>query len=546
MQSGYTGHITPTEWRWVLVIGSALILIAFVPFVWVLLSGSAESQWQFMGAIHAYQNGAAYLAKVVQGESGALLIHFQHTPEPHNALFMQLIYPLLGQISRLISTSPIIVFHVARLGATLIMYMAIYQLAASIWMRIRTRRLFFILASFGSGLGWLVSAVFQDTSAVDLVAPALFPFQSSLVNVHFPLGIACSALLASIIITLFRPGKSEIPTANNGAPIAAFLSVVLALVYPEAAFIMVAAFAIYVAAYCITQRQLAMWAIYWLLVIALPAFPFLVVHAAFIAYSTVMGEWYRQIATVTPNLLMLVVGLGIPLVIALPGIARALRRFEPDGDQFMMIWLLVMLVAIYLPLNFQSQFAAGMMLPIAYFAARSLEDFWFQHTNRRWRYRLLALLLPVISLSNLLVLFAPIVPLVTNQPTGDTGIFLQREYRTAFDWLGEHTRSNDVVLASPNVGLWLPAWMNVRSVYGHPDETLDSTAKKQAVVDWYGLTDDADCKSLLEGESAFHRGYRVRYVIVGPQERALGSVGCEANLTFAASFGDVSIYIYIP
>jgi hypothetical protein len=46
-------------------------------------------------------------------------------------------------------------FHVARVFASLFMYVALYQLAASIWSRVRARRVFFVVASIGAGLGSL-------------------------------------------------------------------------------------------------------------------------------------------------------------------------------------------------------------------------------------------------------------------------------------------------------------------------------------------------------------------------------------------------------
>ncbi|PJF20612.1 MAG: hypothetical protein CUN56_15290, partial [Phototrophicales bacterium] len=212
MQSGFTGYVTPGEWRWVLVVSILFVGLAFIPFLWILANNNAESGWQFMGALHAHVDASAYLSRIRQGMEGKLLVQFLHTPENHAAFIMQPIYPLLGQVSRLASDqlSPILVFHVARVSVTVFMYLALYQLAATIWMRIRTRRVFFVLVAVGSGFGWLMLLITGNlkslTLPIDIILPQVSPFFAGLVSVHTPLALACLALLVAIIIAALRPG----------------------------------------------------------------------------------------------------------------------------------------------------------------------------------------------------------------------------------------------------------------------------------------------------------------------------------------------------
>jgi hypothetical protein len=533
---GYTAHITPAEWRWVIFVSAVLVLIAFAPFVLMALSSEPGTDWQFMGVLHNYRDGATYLSKMTLGTEGQWMVFFQHTPDQHNGAFIQILYPLLGQIAGFASVPVIVLFHVARVVAAMFMYMALYYLAASIWMRLRTRRLFFILIAIGAGFGWLYA--FTSGGAVDtpdLSIPEVFPFYSSLVNVHFPLTLACLALLASVIISVFRPGSTEEPNLNNGGSTAALSSLALSFLYPQALVPFGAALAVYVLIRWIGERRLTLRELRWLLVVGLPALPMAAYYGGIIIYNPAVAEWNSQNITSAPSPLALVLGLGIPLLMALPGIIRAIRRFEADGDQFMLIWLLVMLIAIYIPTNVQRRFAVGMMIPVIYFATRSLEDFWFQHVNRRWRYRLFMLVIPIVALTNVFVLFTPLLPLVASRPEESRGLFLERSYASAFEWLRPRTRLTDVVLAAPDVSIWLPAWASARVVYGHPYETLEADIKEQHVLDWYDSGSSGDCAKLLED-------YNVKYVIYGPEERALGETNCIDSMTPAASIGDVTIY----
>lgn len=517
-------HITSAEWRWVVIFAVVLTALAFVPFLWVALSGVSGTDWQFMGVLNNYRDGATYLSKMAQGMEGSWLINFRHTPEPHSGVFIQALYPALGQLARLIRIPPIALFHAARVVASLIMYLALYHLSASIWMRLRTRRLFFALVAFSTGLGWLFSN--GDVSFPDLSIAEMYPFYSSLVNVHFPLSIACLALLASIFITEFRPGAVGDPAINNGGLIAGLLSFALSLLFPQALVPFGAAISLYVLVYWYQKRKFTARELRWIMVVVLPAIPMAAYYVAIVSYNPVVAEWNRQNVTVAPSPMNFVLGLGVPLLIALPGIYRAIRRFEADGDRLMLLWFLAMIVLAYLPTNIQRRFFAGMMIPLAYFATRALEDFWFHYVNRRWRIRLLVLVVPVMTFTNLLLLVLNLNVTV--------GPFLQHDYAVAFQWLKDHSSADDVILASEPVSVWVPSWVGTRVVYGHPFETLDAAVKEQQVIDWYdGQT--SDCTNLISD-------YHVRYIIVGPEEEKLGASACLTGLTQVLQAGSVSVY----
>ena len=534
MQSGFTAHIAKSEWRWVIFVSVALVLLAYAPYVVLVLSGVSGSDWQFMGVLHNSRDGATYLSKMMLGAEGEWLVHFQHTPDPHDGAFIQVIYPALGQLAGLTGTSIIVVFHIIRTVASMFMYMALYQLAATIWMKIRTRRLFFILVSIGAGFGWLYAILSGGAvDAPDLSIPEAFPLQSTFVNVHFPLAIGCLALLLSVIVTVFRPGAKEEPTVSNGGLLVALLSLMLGLLYPQALVPLGEAALVYVVLLWTSTRQIPRREFLWLLTITLPALPMAVYYGAVVMYNPAMAQWSQQNVTPAPSPLVMLIGFGLPLLLALPGLAQAVRRFyESHDDRFMLIWLVVIVILIYLPTNIQRRFAVGMMLPVAYFATRALEAFWFQRvTSRRWRYRLVVLLLPLLLLTPFFALFVPTLPALVNRPQDAQGLFLKRDYIAAFDWLKNRTSRDDVILASETVSQWIPGWVGARVVYGHPYETLQAVTRDGQVKDWYR----GQCDDLIAQ-------YHVKYVLYGPEEAASGGTQCLDTLQPVARSGEVTIY----
>ncbi len=486
-----------------------------------------------MGFLNNYQDGSTYLSKMLQGVEGSWLIHFQHTPESHNPILIQTIYPVLGHLASVINLSPIALFHVARVVASLIMYMALYYLGATIWPhKLRSRRIFFVLVTVGSGLGWLFAPLTGQTTFPDLAIPEIFPFYSSLMNVHFPLTIACLAIICSVFIGTFRPGMKNDPNLYNGGLIVGLLSFAISLLYPQALVPLGAAVGLYAVLYWIRQKKFTMRELRWLLVLTLPALPMAAYFIAIFAYNPVVAAWNSQNVTLSPPVLVMILGLGIPLFIALPGIYRALRQFEQDGDQFVVIWLIAIVVIMYLPTNIERRFAVGLMIPIAYFATRALEGFWFQRVTGAWRYRLLIAVFPLMTISYIFPLLSNIPLSTDNVPIGP---FLQKDYADAFAWLKDNTTTTDIVLAADTVSAWIPGWVGSRVVYGHPYETLDAATKQQQVIDWYSGKDDQSCQALISQ-------YSIRYVVFGPEEANLGKTNCLSSLTPVFNYGSVTVY----
>jgi hypothetical protein len=520
-------QIASPEWRWVVLVAALLLLVAFTPFLWLALSDTGEDQWQFMGILNSnYRDGATYISKMQQGYEGGWLVYFRHSPDIHSPVFIQVLYPLLGHIARILGIPIIALFHVARVIAALIMYMALYQFAAVIWPRRRSRRIFFLLVTLGSGLGWLAMLFSGTPSTSDFVIPEMFPFYSTLVNVHFPLTIAFLALLASILIVMFRPGCVDLPTVANGGLVLALLSLGLSLLYPQALVPIGIAVSLYVFLHGVRLRRIPDRELRWWLVLIAPALPMAGYYVAIVNYNPAVAEWNRQNVTASPDPFTFLIGLGVPLLIALPGIIRAIRHFEQDGDQMMLIWLLSILVVMYLPTNIQRRFTVGILIVIAYFATRALESFWFNFINRRWRYRLLMAVVPMMTMTTVFILLSNMTIVV--------GPFLPRDYANAISWLRTNADTSEVVVASSEVSIWLPGLAGTRVVYGHPFETLEAAQREQQIVSWYSGA-YSDCRQLLTE-------YDVRYVIFGPLEQDLGTPTCLSALREVSRFGSVALY----
>lgn len=536
MQTRITGHVVRSEWRWVIWMSLTLLLISFLPFLLLAAYQTPEDDWQFMGVLHDHFDGAANLSRIQQGIDGNWLVDLRYSPDPYDSALLQPIYTTLGQFARLTLPSPTVIFHLMRVLAALLMFLTIYQLAASIWVKTRTRRIFFLFASVGSGLGWL--AIFLGTSAnmllPDLALPQLYPLYSASANVHYPLATAGVALIVSTVIQVFRPGETEMPSVDNGGIVLFFSGVALAFLYPDALLPLGITYSVSVLIQWSQQSKVTIREMRWGLWLFVPALPIMAYDFLLLFHNPGVAIWFMQ-RGILPTIPSLLVGLGLPFIIALPGLWRAVRNFEADGDRFMLLWLLAMVICGYLPLPDQHYFWLGLMLPITYFATRAMEDFWLKHLRRRYRNIVYVLGLPLLGLSHIIWLFAPLIPIYTDGSSA--GVTLSQDYVLAFGLLNELTGEDDVILASPTVSLWIPTWVGTHVVYGHYAETPNAEEMRNEVKEWYSLPTQnlEECSELL-GK------YSIRYVIIGEYERNLGDAACAETLEEIAASGDVSIY----
>jgi len=539
MQTGYTGFVDRSEWWWTTIVSLTFILAAFVPFLLLVFINPVTSDTQFMGALHDVEDSAANIARMQQGADGALLVDTLYsTPEQKTAL-IGITYVLLGKLGSEMELAQNILFHMMRIFVGLFMYLTIYHLGANIWVKVRTRRIFFVVASCSAGLGWVFALVTGGQSEwliPDLHLPQAFPIYASAANVHYPLAIACVALIVSTIITVLRPGETIAPSPKNGGGLVFFASLVLALVYPEAFIPLSIAYALNVAFNWYQNKKITPREWYWGLWILVPSLPIITYNLLTIPDNPMIANWITHRAINDTPIWLLVISFSIPLALAFPALVRAVRRFEADGDRFMLLWLLAMVITAYLPIALKQYLLMGIMIPLGYFITRAIEDVWFNFIRRRFRPSAYIMFIPVLVMSHIFWMFLPIYPILQDWQNY-SNVFFAREYSNTLIEIDLQASEDSVILASPDVSLWIPAWTGLRVVYGHPAETFNAQETEQAVRAWFAETNpDAEgCQALLAE-------HNVNLVIYGPREWSLGTAACIQNLELRQSYGQVEIY----
>jgi hypothetical protein len=518
--------ISSAEWRWVILFSGLFVAVTLLPYAWALAMDGPDNNWQFMGMLPNPQDGATYLAKIAQGARGSWLFTLPYTPERHMGAAINEFYLLLGHVSRFLGLSSLVMYHISRLVTGFIMYLCIYYLASVIWPRVRPRRMFFAMVGVGSGLGWLALVLLSRQSGpldpltlpTDFSIPESIPFYATFVNPHFPLAIGLIALLASVFIVVFRPGFEAEPSLSNGGAMVALLTIALCIVQPQGWIPIAGGLCLYIVVLTWRTRKIPKLELSWISLVILPAIPFFIYYYAVATANPEMATWSEQNVTPSPSPIYYVLGFGLPLLIAIPGMWRAVRHFERDGDRFMLLWFIFNALVLYAPLGLQRRLAIGMIIPIVYFAVRSLEDFWLPRIRKPLRQPAILLLFVFILPSNILTLTLPLFGIL-NPAAGIQGWQnLPAGYGKAIRWLQDEAVHGEVVLAPPKPSLWIPAYSYQRVVYGHPFETLNAREKLAEVEAWYR---GENCVELV-------RKYSVRYILSDyqlPKSGANGQAG---------------------
>ncbi|MGW8224282.1 MAG: hypothetical protein ACWGOY_01015, partial [Anaerolineales bacterium] len=112
-------------------------------------------------------------------------------------------------------------------------------------------------------------------------------------------------------------------------------------------------------------------------------------------------------------------------------------------------------------------------------------------------------------------------------------IYLSGDEILGLTWLENHTGEKALILASPQMGLYIPAYTGRRVFYGHPYETADALQMEAQVREFFSSGDNSEKESAIQGAD---------YIFFGNRERQLGakSMGSDYKLVYEA--GDVQIF----
>lgn len=533
------------SWRemrlWVVL----MLLLLVVPYVvawWVTPADKI-----FLGSLINPLDHSVYLAAMRQGAEGHWLFRFEFSPEPVPPRLTYPLYLLMGRLSAAVGGSLMVWFHLFRLLS------AVAALGSMAWWvrralpgNGRSQWTAWLLTVFGGGVGWLVAILWQTDfkRLPDLSATAFGSLMPMLGTPHFTLGLGLEAVLFGCVLQMGREeGRKSVLWAGVGAVTA----VLIALIHTFSVPVIGLVIGFYMLALAIQKRAIPWSAWRNGAIILGPLLPFLYYFGV---YARRDPYWdaaqFTNNTILPPSPLSLLLGLGLLGILAGIGLWQWVRQ---GRDWLLPIWAIVNGLVLYVPVPFAGRFLLGLVLPVGVLAAYGLEEMVLPSLQKSRFFTTFSRLTPT-PLATLrrciLILTIPSTMMVVvflmqvSTLRQDFPVYLPQNEVSAAAWLAGQTGPEDVVLASYEVGNYLPRLVGSKVFLGHEYLTLDLAAKEALWVNfWQKETTVTDRQTFLET-------WGITYIVQGAEEQAVsqGEVVLPAVLVYEAD--GIRIYHLLP
>ncbi len=521
----------PSMREWLFAFLIAAILTALLQIPYALGYALARPGTEFTGLMVNVEDGS-YLSAIGQGIAGAWLYHTPFTTEPHAPAFIEVFYLALGHLARALNLSAVAMWHVARVAADLILFLAVFGFISFFLDSPAQRRIAYLVALLSAGFD-LLRLPFDPPSMfeavpVDLHIPEAHLFFSALTYPHFAISVALVlATFWLLLRALSASGKTQWAYAFG----AAVGNVLIGIVYPFLIYLMVAVMGAYYL-FLVWRQHQVLWreAAALCLAFAVPA-PLFVYYQYALMTNPVLQIWNAQAVTLSPNPIHFV----LTYVTLLPFALLTLRPIAQMEEQrkrataFLWVWVCAVALLLYTPITQQRRFVEGVQVPLAILATLGLFEValpWLARTrvfvalSRRPSYSVAGLQrlvtvgwIAVASLTSVYVWLSSVALLAFEQPYP---LFRPVVEIQAMDWLGDHTARNASIFSSYWSGSFIPARAGNSVFIGQRDETIHFDDKRRASEKFFAAsTDDAWRANLL-------RQYGIAYLFYGRGERDLG------------------------
>ena len=495
--------------RFALVFAAVIAALSLLPYVLAYLW--TPPGHHFAGFFFIADDATTYLAKMRQGADGSWLWNDPYTSEPHGGVFLFGFYLLFGHLAGLLHLPMIAAYHLAGVTGAVALVLAADRLCRRLLPPDRVK-LGLVLVVLGSGAGFLAQAAGNPAifgsrvEALDLHLPEISGWYSILAIPHF-------AWATALIITALL-GLLRIMEAPGWRPLAltAVSLVALTAIHPQMIPVLGVIWVAYRALLLVWGRRPSWRALAAEAAAFAATLPLLAYNAWILFRDPTIAAWAHQWRHQAPGPLSLALSLGVPLLLAIVGMAVAWRRRD-QGLALLLVWPPLVVALLYLPnlANIQRRLLDALFVPVGILAAVGLATVTDRLGRARAR-RIQVILVTLSCLSSAIVLAIALRFASGAFPEA----YINDDAWQAMRWLSSHHQAGDRALSAPAAGQLLPAWAGVAVYVGHYSETLDYFQKIHNVSAILGAdTPDSAVQSFLATN-------RLTLLYWGPDETATG------------------------
>ena len=550
----------------VTLLGLALLFCSQLPFLWAL---RADQHGEYPGSVFTgapptYADEAAtYWSWMRQARDGHFFMLDLYTTEEQPRNYLNILWWSLGTVSRLTGWSVVAVYTGARVLFGGVLIVLLYRLSGRLFM-LPGQRLACIASLLIAG-GW--EGLFRFLGPLPGVprlgspawwTPGISTFFPLMV---FPHILAARIAMVGFILLMMRAWPLDATPSTRRTGVSAAAGAVLSgltFFHPYEVVPLIGTIWISPVLFGISEGRWSRREWHPPLVVSLVWLPAFIYNVIVFRTNPVMRAWDLQNLMPTPDWKKLVIALGISLILSVVALL-ALRRWGRPL-LLMLAWAVSIMVCVHLPLRFQYRTIGGINMPLASLAAAALALVAAPRLaglrrflggegdpvdRHGWRCLILAALIAPVW-------FATPFYLLRDEWANIRRVtypaWLKAEEVEGLAYLEKSTPPQSTILASYEMGNWIPPYTGRRCVLGHYALTVDAKLKGEQIKRFFsaGPEDDPWRREIL-------RRWNVGYLLYGSFERRLGDFDPASRgwlekvfATGTGPGGQLTIYSVVP
>jgi hypothetical protein len=448
--------------RAIVVVTASLLVVTALPYLYAGLT--TPSELVYTGLMFDVPDHAQYWSWVTASRQ-ALFISNTMTPETNPAIFANPTMWALARAQVAFGLSFPWLFQWWRVLAIGLLVPALMVFLRAMVPDGERRPVAMVIALTGSGLGWILILAKKLWANGDVPWPndlyTVEPntFWSALAYPHIALAHAL------ILVTMFGAWQAYRARGWLYWPLAALGAAALSVSHAYDLITIYTVLAAYGVVVWIRQRRFPSRLAAVGFVVATCSGPAALYYQRLTStdplWRSILSQ-YSNAGVWTPPHLHLIVLMGVPLLLAIPGLFR-----DPGGCEerrFVAVWAVTSMGLIYLPVVYQIKLLSGWQFPLAVLASHGWHER-IRPTLDRFMPRAMTvgILLLLVASTNVYLFAWRFVDLRRH----GAPYYLHHDQIEALDWLSQHAAETDVVLAPSDLGQFVPNYGATRAYVAH-------------------------------------------------------------------------------
>jgi hypothetical protein len=514
------------DFLWIALVAILILLLSSIP-TWA--GYQAETQeLRFRGIYYDSQDYAVHIATMEAGRHGEWAYQFRFTTESHTPAYLRLFYIVLGHFSKWLGLTSESTYHLARWILGFFALFTLYKLMQQVFPDLFWARIAFLLATLGSGLGWL-QLIFNWTSSkitpIDFWLIDDYIFFSLSVFPHFAFVTAGMCIALSLWLDfLKKPHWTHVAWIGLTSILVQFVNPI-AFASVDVSLLGATLFSWW------HHQKIRKEDIGALFAIAMAQIPLLVYNFLVLNNDPLWSQFTAQNQTLSPPPDYYLWGFGLFWPFAIFGTVIAFRT-KANALGAAIFWVVSGFLLAYAPVEIQRRFLQNITIPLGILATMGLIKLLESRVAQspglmRWTKSLVLLFIFLTSISSIQLSLGRTAYLQTYPEE----FYYSASLEDAVRWLRENAQYNDFILASEQTSQVLAQKAGMRTYAGHEMETLGYTTKLLEV------------EAFFQGDLPELAGSPIKWVIYGPSERRLSpNFQIPGNLELVYDIEDLQIY----